>query len=108
MITGRHRQRDLVELPTGLRTRRENRSSDGRVEIDAVLSLLKKVPGPFSASFLFFTRNNRRIMPQIIPESKIYFVTYRGEMCEFSKILSMPSPETPEDRVFCIALLYPP
>ena len=52
-----------------------------RVEIDAVLSLLKKVPGPFSASFLFFTRNNRQIMPQIIPESIIYFVTYRGELC---------------------------
>jgi hypothetical protein len=54
----------------------ENRSSKGRVEIEAVLSLLKKVPGPFSASFLFFTRNNRQIMPQIIPGSKIYFVTY--------------------------------
>ncbi|MGO9022638.1 MAG: hypothetical protein ACLQVJ_30245, partial [Syntrophobacteraceae bacterium] len=49
--------------------------------------LLKKVPGPFSASFLFFTRNNRQIMPQIIPESKIYFVTYRGEMCELSQSL---------------------
>src|SRR5208337_2856317 len=41
----------------------ENRSLKGWVEIDAVLSLLKKVPGPFSASFLFFTRNNRQIMP---------------------------------------------
>jgi hypothetical protein len=52
-----------------------------RVEIDAVLSLLKKVPGPFSASFLFFTRNNRQIMLQNAPESIVDFVTYsRREM----------------------------
>jgi hypothetical protein len=59
----------------------ENRSSKGRVEIDAVLSLLEKVPGPFSASFLFFTRNNRQIMLQNAPESIVDFVTYRGEKC---------------------------
>jgi hypothetical protein len=52
----------------------------GWVEIDANLSLLKKPPGPSSASFLFFTRNNRKIMPRIVPESIIDFVTYRGEM----------------------------
>ncbi len=51
----------------------------GLIEIYAVLSLLKKVPGPFTAPFLFFTRNNRQIMPQIIPGAKTYFVTYRGE-----------------------------
>jgi len=40
-------------------------SEDVQVEIDAVLSLLKKTLGPFSASFLFFTGNKRQIMPQI-------------------------------------------
>jgi hypothetical protein len=56
-------------------------ASEGRVEIDSVLSLLEKVPGPFSASFLFFTRNNRQIMLQNAPESIVDFVTYRGGDC---------------------------
>ena len=60
-------KRELLENFPGripdVRFEMEDRLLEGRVEIDAVLSLLKKVPGPFSASFLFFTRNNRQIMP---------------------------------------------